>query len=371
MNVLFIANALLPTLQVYFLKPLAPLIGSGHVKCSLLTETQLKDDLGGGRVGAGPKAWIRQRILDARPDIVVACRYSGPCPEIIIETCRELDVPLIVHVDDDLLNIPRELGEKKYAFHNSPKRLATVRTLLDSADLIYCSTEKLERRLRGQGFRRPIRHGAICCASRVRRRPGSGPVRRLGYMGFDHAHDFEIARPAIEAALDRHPGMEFELFGPIPMPDSFARFGERTRVVPPVRDYQAFLQALADRAWDIGICPLARTPFNAAKSDIKWVEYTAAGMAVIASGGMVYDHCMRDGRGLLVDDDEWEEALELLISRPDLARAMAEASQRRLLTEYSESALSEQVTNILGTVLGRHASGKVPPPLASCIRTVA
>lgn len=368
-RLLFIANGMLPTLQLYFLAPLAPLIAAGRITASVLTETHLKEASATG-LPESRDAWFRRRIEAARPDVVICCRYSGPCAATILKACRDLSVPLVMHVDDDLLNVPRAFGEAKFAYHNNPKRLASMRMLLEGADLIYCSTANLEHRLRRQGFRRPIRHGAICCAPRIRRRPGDGPIRRIGYMGSsDHAADLEMIRPALEAVLARHPQLEFELFSAMAMPEGLARFGSRVRLLEPVRDYQGFLQALADRAWDIGLCPLTRTEFNAAKSDIKWIEYSASGMAVIASAGLVYDHCMRNGRGLLVDDHEWEDALNLLVSRPAIARAMAEASQLRVLAEYSENALRAQVLSLLDEAVARHAAGAVP--LAPLVRAVA
>ncbi len=370
-RLLFIANGPVPTLQLSFLRPLAPLVAEGRVHVSLTTEAEMIRDNGDGALFGPGMIWLRDRIASARPDTIVCCRYSGPHASAILAAAEELNVPLVVHVDDDLLNIPPEIGAAKYRSHNAPRKLLTVRTLLEGADLIYCSTEALHHRLRAQGFRRPIRHGDIYCAARVRRRPPDGPIRRIGYMGFDHAHDFEIARPAVEAILDRHPEIAFELFGSIPMPASFMRFGDRARTVAPVRDYAAFVGALSDRAWDIGICPLARTPFNAVKANTKWVEYTSAGMAVVATGGMAYDDCMRGGRGLPVDDGEWEAALDLLIARPDVCRAMAHAGQRRLMTDYSEAALRDQVLDVLDEAHRHHAARHAVRPLASSIRTVA
>lgn len=370
-HLLLIANGLIPTLQLSFLKPLAPLVASGALRLSLVTEAELIAETGEGALNAEGADWMRRRIMACRPDAILCCRYSGPHADGILHCAGDLGVPVIAHVDDDLLNIPITIGAAKFKSHNSPRKLLTVRTLLAQADLVYCSTAALERRLRQQGMRGPVRHGAVYCTSRVLREPRSGPVRRLGYMGFDHAHDFEIARPAIEAVLEAHDQIEFELFGSIPMPQSFLRFGARARSVAPVRDYQAFLATLAAREWDIGICPLARTPFNAVKANTKWIEYTAAGMAVVASSGMVYDHCMRGGRGLLVDDGEWREALELLIARPALTEAMARASQRRLLAEYSETVLRDQVLDVLDEAMTLHQRRRHTPALAGRIRTAA
>ncbi|PVZ45243.1 hypothetical protein DD556_17335 [Phaeobacter sp. JL2872] len=342
-KVLFIANGLLPTLQLCFLKPLKPLVASGEMTCDLLSEQDLTERFPREHLSETARDWFVQQISSHAPDIIVCCRYSGPHSEAILEYGQQNNVPVIFHVDDDLLNIPRELGEKKYKAHNNPNRLHTVRTLLTGADLRYYSTKKLQQRFRDQGFYGPAFVGGINCAGQILREAQPGPVRRIGYMGFDHAHDFEVALPALETYLERNPKVTFELFGSIPMPERLLRFGDRIQVIPPVRDYASFLQALADRHWDIGICPLAQTSFNEVKSNNKWVEYTASGMATIASRGLIYDDCANDGHGILVDDHGWLGALQTLTDKPEKRYAIAQKSQRRLQEHFSYEQLKDQI----------------------------
>lgn len=342
-RVLFIANGVIPTLQLSFLKPLAPLFASGEITHRLLTEQDILERFGSERRSPEARSWTMQEVADFAPDLIVCCRYSGPHPDAVLDYGRHKGVPVIYHVDDDLLNIPPEIGEKKHRVHNDPKRIRSVRQMLEGADLRYFSTPALKRQFRQQDFYGPAFVGQVYCTSRLHRVAEAGPVRRIGYMGFDHAHDFEIVLPALERYLERYEDVEFELFGSIPMPDSLARFGARVREVAPERDYQAFLKKLAARKWDIGICPLAQTPFNAVKANTKWVEYTACGMASIASRGSVYHACVGEDRGLLVADDGWFDALEHLTEHPQERLRMAQRAQVHLLLQYSEDHLRNQV----------------------------
>ncbi|MCA2011135.1 hypothetical protein LCM17_06545 [Cereibacter sphaeroides] len=343
-RVLFLANGLIPTLQLSFLKPLAPLIESGEIAHLVVTAEELK-------AAAGKREWstnaglreLSGRLQAFAPDLIVCCRYSDQHPRAVLNYGREHNVPVIFHVDDDLLHVPRELGEKKYLFHNHPSRLKSVTDQLLGADLRYCSTPALKDRFRQLNFFGPIEVGKIYCAATVLRPAVRNPVRKVGYMGFDHAHDFAIVLPALERYLERNPEVSFELFGSIPLPDSLRRFGDRVVEVAPVRDYSAFLRALADRHWDIGICPLAQTSFNEVKANTKWVEYTASGMATIASVGMVYDECAGEGRGILVGDDEWDGALQRLTDDPGLRFNIAQKAQAHLETAYSDAQLRRQV----------------------------
>lgn len=342
-KVLFITNGMIPTLQLSFLKPLAGLIARNEIICETLTELAITDVFAKERWSDAAGDWFYKTIIDHKPDLIVCCRYSGPHSDRIIRAGKRMEVPVIFHVDDDLMNIPPEIGERKYKAHNDPLRLATVSNLLHDATMVYASTFALRQRLRHQGVKTPIYYGDIYCSSRVHRVAQPGPVRRIGYMGFDHAHDFLVALPALERYLEDNPQVEFELFGSIPMPDVLSRFGDRVRSVPPVNNYAEFLKALAARNWDIGICPLAHTPFNAVKANTKWVEYTASGMATIATKGLVYDTCAGSGRGLLVNSGEWREALQLLTDDADLRYRIALQAQTHLLLKYSEDQLTTQV----------------------------
>ncbi|WP_373503805.1 hypothetical protein [Aestuariivirga sp.] len=270
-RIALVANALIPTLQLSFLKPLAALIERGDIVCDLITEVDsnelfpLRDN---GRLDTSAQRlqrmgdWIEGRLKDFAPDLIVACRYSAPCSDRIVSYARSAGVPLVYHIDDDLLNIPREIGEKKFLAHNNPNRLRSVDTLLKGADFVYASTARLKARLRQLSYRTPMTYGEIYCSGRILSRAERRTVTRVGYMGFDHAHDFEIILPQLVRYLRRNPEIEFELFGSIPKPDALNEFGERIHMIEPVRNYEEFLNVFATRNWDIGLCPLAVTPFN-------------------------------------------------------------------------------------------------------------
>lgn len=351
-RVLFVANALIPTLQLSFLKPLAPDVEAGRLVWKLVSGDELKArraSMKGQRgVAAAIREWLLQEVEDFQPNHVVFCRYSDQMSEEIVAWARERQVPVMFHVDDDLLNVPIEIGEAKWRMHNAPERLAAVRYLLQNVDMTYCSTLPLLQRYRSLGFEGPMQAGHVYCASSVLNRAELRPVRKLGYMGFDHAHDFEIAIPAIVKLMRKRPDIRFELFGSIPRPAEFDEFGDRVALIPPVRVYAEFMQRFASLGWDIGLCPLAYTDFNLVKANTKWVEYTSIGAAVVASADTVYDTCAGDGCGALVRTSaEWFETLDALCDSPELRFSMVSRAQQRLEAEYSDERLRQQVWDML------------------------
>jgi hypothetical protein len=154
--------------------------------------------------------------------------------------------------------------------------------------------------------------------------------------------------PAIIETLDVHPDLSFELFGSIPVPPELDRFGNRVRSFPPVADYEEFLANLRERDWDVGICPLTPTEFNCAKSNNKWVEYSALGIATIASAGMIYDECCSGGCGVLAGSlDEWRAGLERLAGDTAFRLETAALAQQKLEAEYGIEQHRRQILEIV------------------------
>jgi len=296
----------------------------------------------------------------------VFCRYSGPHAEHLVEWARREEIPVIYHIDDDLLNIPVEIGLVKHRAHNQPLRLAAVRYLLDNADLVYCSTDRLKERLRTLGVLSPMIAAKLHCSGRVIVPAASRPIRKIGYMGFDHSYDLETILPALVQFLRRNPAIWFELFGSIPKPPALDEFGARVTVVPPVRNYEDFLTEFARLDWDIGICPLAPTKFNLFKANNKWVEYTSVGAAVVASRGTVYDECCADGCGILAGTmEEWLAALEELAHDPSRRFALVSHAQKKLTKEYATERLREQVLGVFEQATSLSQSGYKREPALS------
>lgn len=344
-RILLVANGVVPTLHISFLKPLADLEAQGLVRLSIVTE---KDII---RAGADPKSdrehamarFAREQVERMSPDLAVFCRYSGPAAQAIVDRLREAGVPVIFHIDDDLLNVPNDIGEKKFIEHNRSERTSTIRFLLDSADLVYCSTTNLRTRFIKNGIKRTLHAGDIYCAGQVVAPAERREVRTIGFMGNDKTPELTALVPVIAAALERHPSLHFELFGSMAMPDRLAAFGDRVKASPPISDYDAFVKAFRGLRWDIGLCPLHKTPFNLVKADTKWVDYTSIGAAVIASRETAYDACCSDDCGILVDGPvEWATAIDHLVDA-DARFAQVQRAQARLAEHYTMERLTAQV----------------------------
>jgi glycosyltransferase involved in cell wall biosynthesis len=131
--------------------------------------------------------------------------------------------------------------------------------------------------------------------------------------------------------LKRFPGWDFQLGG-TDFRETFAREGSprgrllHARWVPVCEDARGYYET-AD--FDIGLAPLAGTPFDLSKSCVKVLEYAARGIPSIASDCEVYRSFIRHGEnGFLVKrDHEWLKYASELASDGGLRLAMGQAAR--------------------------------------------
>ena len=100
----------------------------------------------------------------------------------------------------------------------------------------------------------------------------------------------------------------------------------------PTCDHETYMALLGQS--EVSLMPLADTPFNRAKSDLKFIEAGACRVASVASNVM-YSDSVEDGRtGLLFRDaDELRDRLLRLVAMPELARALGDAARHYVAGE--------------------------------------
>lgn len=309
-------------------------------------------------------AAIAKAFASHNPDLLVLSRYTSVEGLVWIAQARQAEIPVVFHIDDDLLAVPTSLGDSKYKTYNDPARLEALRQNIEAADLCYVSTEELGKRLKEHGIAAPIAAGEVYCSVSPDEvgaliPPATGPV--IGYMGTGgHGADLAMILPSICQVMERLPSLNMELFGTIKMPSELRRFGSRVRHLPAVVDYREFRTALRSLGWWVGLAPLEDNSFNRCKADTKWVEYTLGGIPVVASDLPVYHRACADGAGFLASDErEWAESILRLIYNPDEWSSVVAKAQQKLLADYSHRRLRHQVSGIFSKAVALAAEGQV------------
>ena len=109
-------------------------------------------------------------------------------------------------------------------------------------------------------------------------------------------------------------------------------------VYPYMEDIPGFCKVLANSWPEIGIAPLGGDDFDAAKSELHWLEYSATGAAFIGErfrGDGPYSMVREGIDGLLARGrQEWYDAFKRLVRNPNLRLDLAAAAKERVLKEY-------------------------------------
>ncbi len=293
--------------------------------------------------------YVRPTYAGEETELVVVDRLWHPQvdrrrAEALVRDVRRGKARLVLHLDDDLWALPPERAAER------PEGFQEVLDLwLAEADAVWVSTPALAHRLQDRASRIQVLPPALDEQllilrdwSTLPRPPGPGRTV-LGYMGTaTHDEDLALVIPALaEVAARRKGQIALEIIG------GAARAGTREALAGlpmPVHfwqgypvEYPAFLAWFTGHVrWDIGLAPLAPTPFNQAKSDVKFLDYAALGAATVASREPVYGRTVHHRvTGWLVDNrtEAWVQALLYLIDHPEERIRLARNARAFLLRE--------------------------------------
>lgn len=265
----------------------------------------------------------------------------------LVDAVEAAGARLIYALDDNYLDLPVERLARLSPDAPDPadRVLAVVDLLLRRAHGVLVTTPALRERYAARNRNIAVLPHALDERLLIARgvaggRSTFGPRRKvLGYMGTpSHDEDLIAVAPALRAVAEHHPGeIEFELIGGVDHDETLQALEglplRRLELDPEDHLYPRFmLRFTGHTRWDLAIAPLADTPFNRCKSDVKFLDYAAAGLAGIYSRTAAYESTVEHGNtGWLADgDDDWATALETLLADDDLRARLARNAARTL-----------------------------------------
>jgi glycosyltransferase involved in cell wall biosynthesis len=269
------------------------------------------------------RAWEPHTDVFEADDLVTRAASDGAC--------------LVYTIDDALLEAP-----------SIPQAGRTiVRTLCRGAAGVIVSTPSLQKRLARLNPRVFVVPNALderlFFGNTLRgAREASGKLV-VGFMGtLTHETDLMLVVQPLRAILRRNAGtIAFQIVGGISDARWLAVFDglpvRKLEVPPESVEYPAFVGWMRrNLRWDIAIAPLADSPLNLGKSDIKFLDYSALGFPGIYSAAPPYLQTVRQGEtGILVGSSpaEWHEALERLARDAALRSSIAAQSRSYVRSE--------------------------------------
>ena len=255
----------------------------------------------------------------AAADVLVFQRQhqAGAVDEIL--KWQRLGKKIVVDFDDNFLKLdPTNKARSVY----TPEVTADLLRLIRAADAVTVATKPLAE-VYGENAKQVylIPNALPPLAFAKTRRPSDKVI--IGWHGSDsHFGDLKLVKNAL-AQVQRRNDIELVLAGYEP-PGFFkgAVFRPWIKFSPDL----AYFDSFAD--FTIGICPLAKSPFNDCKSDLKWLEYSSLGIPVVASAAPPYDSIEPGVTGLLARNlSDWEAHLSSLLGDEDLRLRLGRAAQ--------------------------------------------
>jgi len=274
---------------------------------------------------------VEQVVADGLPrdlDVLLVQRDALLTPESARAVLADADVrgiPVVLDLDDDL--VTGEARNRLQALEYSAERLAALDETLTAAATVVVTTDELAGRLRSvvdgvhvatvPNALDPGLWGSTTTFSAVA--PAEGEPRAL-YMGsHTHGADLELLRQVPSA-----PGPALDVLG---VTSDAGSWYETMALGKRAMPYPLLVTHLrrGRRRWTVALAPLVDEHFNAAKSDLKFLEYSAMGLPTVASARGPYAGAGQHG-AFLVDGgvDEWRETVRTVLadeaSRIDHAR---------------------------------------------------
>jgi glycosyltransferase involved in cell wall biosynthesis len=276
----------------------------------------------------------------------------------VIRAARCLGKPLLVDIDDWLLDVPSQHVDAQF-YRTRPCR-ETVRLALRSADAITTSTPVIAEYGAALGVPTHVLLNAVDCTQFTRRPCRKGPIT-IAFCGTpSHYDDVRLIVPALRRVLTNQPGHVRVVAVGCPIPELQHLQGYTYQEFVPATEYPRLLSGLGV---DIGLAPLQDTFFNRAKSDVKYLEYSATGAATIASPVAPYLASVHENRGIVVHENTpaaWSAAIVRLIEDTELRERLAANAYEWVRSERSIEATAHKWCALFQEYVRRDVA-HVPP----------
>ena len=296
-------------------------------------------------------------------DIIVAQRRFMPDDMVVLTQLKEMGKKIVVDMDDQLLNLPSK--NPAYRIY-TPALKRNVRKCLNMADLITVSTEYLADEMRKYNDHVVVLPNSIDPAwgfgkngPACKTEQGDGKVR-IGWVGSKtHDEDLREVNQVLADILTERDDVEILYMGGYPAVIMEPLFEEGLIYRNKAKQLVVQSQEIADqkKIWlvkgvhvkdyydrlmslglHIGIAPLVDNAFNRSKSNLKYLEYTLAGIPTIASNVLPYSGTITDGvNGIIVKKnryDLWKRAIVDLVENEKKRVALFKNAKKLLCKEY-------------------------------------
>lgn len=266
---------------------------------------------------------------------------------------------IVTEIDDDFFDIPA-YNVASHPYHPASELEWVAQQQIELSDALICSTQFLKEKLSAMFPGKPIYLVPNSIDFDIWDNlkpedalpPKEEGMIRIGYTGCsNHRGDLEMIREPMEAILREFPNVQF-VVTPQPSKEGVTLgWGGLSNIAmiggwALIDKYPAFL---AGWGLDIGIAPLRDSNFNRAKSNLRWLEYSALKIPTVASRVYPFRHSINDGEdGLICNtSQEWYDNLKSLVLDHGRRRELGDRAYVRVKRDYSMAETARKYHEIL------------------------
>ncbi len=357
-RILAVLPGFIPSTMITVVKPLVNLHRAGRIVARIVLEQQ---------AGRKDVDWA---------DAIVFCRNTDPRHAPLLAAARSRGTPLIYDLDDNLFELPPDC--EGLSGMRETSRQAMLEEYLRAAALVRVYAQPLADRVAALNPRvvqvfAPV---DLSLVPPLRETRPSGPIKIVYATSRTQDALCELFWPALERIVSRYAGrIEVHFWGCRP-----PRPASGCPAAPPnirhhglICQYDRYLRRFSRAGYDIGLAPLPDDVFYRSKTNNKFREYGAAGIAGIYSHNAVYSQCVQNEvSGLLVANgtDHWHRAIERMIEDEALRTRIQQQARRYVREHYSQEKFEPLFLEQLREVMSMPA-GSLPAKAASSRRATA
>lgn len=285
----------------------------------------------------------RLKVLIASHDLIYT-KYldNGWTILCLLSWCKDFNKSLIVDFDDNNFSTDG-LTLNEYVYPRDSDAFRNLETLLHECTAVTVSTENLI------GVLRQFKDNVHLCPNFCDVKEWDG-LRRKKYnrltigwaASLSHVPDHEMMIPVYKEIVKKYPEVIFSFCGHYlpPMIEN----------IIPRKNWElkngigwwsghpsghTYPKTLAEQGYDIGLAPLIPSQFNAARSLVKWFEYSMLEIPTICSDYGPYSILKKEEALKCKTSNDWIQAISILIENKDLREIYGERAKQSVIRKYS------------------------------------
>ena len=337
-RVLAILPGFIPSTQLHIVKPLAALHRAGSIEAAFALEHG-----------------VFHHSL-ARAEVVVFCRNTEPAYNWILDLALAWGKPVVYDLDDNFFELPPTTDVGRY--HRAPERLAQLERYLKNASLVRVYSEALREQV-GPLNPNVVKLEGPVDWTLIPSRPTRNDTSKVRIVYPTSRVEDELASlflDDLERLLAVYDGqLEMCFWGYHPRE---LRGHPAVRFIPAIANYDRFFRNFARFGFDVGLAPLRDDLFHRSKTDVKFREYAACGIAGVYSNvGSYAKSVEHEVTGLLVSNQpgSWFDAVSRLVKDAGLRHLIQDRAREHVRNHYDLQLVQEVWCRQLHALVGNSA----------------